>query len=123
MGTITPDDEAIKALTTAPEDGPIVMVNILKFKPNGGQEAYARYGAPVSKMVEALGGRIVYMGPVAQTVIGAGRWDAVALVEYPSRKAFLSMVTSPEYIKLHAHREEGLEDTILLATKPGQLKL
>ena len=40
-------------------------------------------------------------------------WDAVALVQYPSRKAFIEMVTTPEYEQAHEHRESGLERTVL----------
>gem|GEM_PF-6226345 len=37
------------------------------------------------------------------------------LVEYPSRKAFFEMISSAEYIDAHRYREEGLEDSVLLA--------
>jgi len=43
-------------------------------------------------------------------------WDAIALVEYPSRQAFIDMVSQPDYQKAHTHREAGLERTVLLAT-------
>ena len=42
-------------------------------------------------------------------------WDSVALVQYPSRKAFIEMVTTPEYEQAHEHRESGLERTVLIA--------
>ena len=37
------------------------------------------------------------------------------LVEYPSRKAFIDMVTAPKYEEAHEHREAGLERTMLVA--------
>jgi hypothetical protein len=46
-------------------------------------------------------------------------WDVVALVEYPSRKAFLEMAMSEEMRKAHHHREGGLEATVLLACRPA----
>ena len=48
----------------------------------------------------------------------ANDWDSVALVQYPSRKAFIDMVTTPEYEKAHEHRESGLERTVLIACTP-----
>lgn len=42
-------------------------------------------------------------------------WDAVALVRYPSRQAFVDMVTAPEYQEVHIARERGLERTVLVA--------
>ena len=51
----------------------------------------------VVQMVEARGGKVLWMGKADQVLIGdvdANDWDAVALVQYPSRKAFIDMVTS-----------------------------
>ena len=72
-------------------------------------------------MVEARGGKVLWMGKVDQTLIGdldANDWDAIALVQYPSRKAFIEMATSKEYDAAHEHREGGLERTVLLACTP-----
>jgi uncharacterized protein (DUF1330 family) len=68
-------------------------------------------------MVEARGGKVLWMGRADQTLIGdpAEGWDSVALVEYPSRKAFIDMVTAPDYEQAHEHRESGLERTVLIA--------
>ena len=43
----------------------------------------------------------------------------VALVEYPSRQSFIEMVSNPDYMKAHAHREAGLERTIVIACTPS----
>ena len=48
-----------------------------------------------------------------------GGWDAVALVSYPSRQAFIDMVSQPDYEKAHEHRESGLADTVLIAMTPA----
>jgi uncharacterized protein (DUF1330 family) len=37
------------------------------------------------------------------------------LVRYPSRKAFLDMVTSPAYAKANEHRENAVDDHVILA--------
>jgi uncharacterized protein (DUF1330 family) len=39
----------------------------------------------------------------------------VVLVKYPNRKAFLDMVSQPEYEKAREHREAGLERTVVVA--------
>lgn len=113
MNSISPTPETIKALAESPDQGPVVMLNLLKFKKDGGAAAYAEYGASVTRMLQAIGGRIVFAGRVDQVVVGEQTWDVIALVEYPSRRAFLKMVTDPEYLKIHAHRERGLERTEL----------
>jgi len=118
MSDIRPNKEQFLELMNAPDEGPVVMLNLLKFKPRGGSQEYGKYGDSVTKMVEARGGKILWMGKVDQTLIGdvaEEDWDAVALVQYPSRKAFIDMATSTEYDKAHEHRESGLERTVLLA--------
>jgi len=126
MSDIRPNKEQFLELMNAPDEGPVVMLNLLKFKPRGGSQEYGKYGDSVTKMVEARGGKILWMGKVDQTLIGdvaEEDWDAVALVQYPSRKAFIDMATSTEYDKAHEHREGGLERTVLLActTRAGAL--
>jgi uncharacterized protein (DUF1330 family) len=127
MSAIRPNAEQFQQLAQAPDSGPVVMLNLLKFKPradggNGsGAKEYARYGEAAVRMVEERGGRIVWQGTAEQILIGdaAEDWDVVVLVEYPSRKAFLEMVSDPDYLKSHEHRESGLERTIVVACRPG----
>ena len=120
MSAIRPNKEQFIELMNAPDDGPVVMLNLLKFKPRGGSQEYGKYGESVTKMVEERGGRLLWQGKVDQTLIGPleEEWDAVALVQYPNRKAFIEMTTSKEYDAAHEHRESGLERTVLLACTP-----
>jgi uncharacterized protein (DUF1330 family) len=121
MSAIRPNKDQFIELMNAPDDGPVVMLNLLKFKPRGGQGEYNKYGDSVSKMVEERGGKMLWVGKVDQTLIGdveANDWDAIALVQYPSRAAFIEMTTSKEYDGAHEHREGGLERTVLLACTP-----
>ena len=114
--TIRPNADQFAALVNAPDDGPVVMVNLLKFK---AEQAYERYGRAATAMVQERGGRLLWLGRVEQVLIGdvdGDAWDAVALVEYPSRQAFIDMVSTREYQAAHSHREEGLERTVVLAT-------
>ena len=126
-----PDDEPVvmlnllkfKDTTDGGDTGPVVMLNLLKFKARAegesgsGADAYKRYGEAAVKMVEEQGGRVLWQGRADQILIGDPEqgWDSVVLVEYPSRKAFIDMVTAPDYEKAHEHRESGLERTVLIA--------
>ena len=121
---ITPNKDQFIAFATAERDGEVVMLNLLKFKKKSdsgdgtGSDAYNRYGAAVSKMVEERGGRMVWLGKAEQVLIGDiddDAWDAVALVAYPNRQAFIDMATSPAYGESHKHREDGLERTVVIA--------
>jgi uncharacterized protein (DUF1330 family) len=121
---ITPNKDQFMAFATAERAGEVVMLNLLKFKKKAdsgdgsGADAYSRYSAQVSKMVEERGGRMVWLGKAEQVLIGdvaSDEWDAVALVAYPNRQAFIDMATSPAYNESHKHREDGLERTVLIA--------
>jgi hypothetical protein len=56
MSSIVPNDEALSVLPSNPDDGIIVMLNLLKFKGEEGAEAYDRYATSI------CGARIVYAG-------------------------------------------------------------
>ena len=98
--------EAFAARTA--ESGPVVMLNLLAFKPDGGQERYMEYAAAVAPLLEKVGGRIVFAGAPAPPLLGEPSWDMVALVEYPTRQAFLDMTASPEYQAIGHLRTEAL---------------
>lgn len=129
---VFPGPDQAQAFFGAAEDGPFVMVNLLKFKsraeyPDGsdsdlpGAAAYARYGAAVSKLVEGLGGRVRYSGAVTGLLLGEVEelWDAVALAEYPSLAAFRAMAMSPEMQAIEHHRKAGLAGQLNIRTKPS----
>ena len=122
---IIPNYDQIQAFATAPDVGPVVMLNLLKFKPRGegerdGSAAYGRYGERVTKMIEDKGGKLIWMGRAEQVFIGGPEdvWDIALLVWYPSRKSFVEMVSTPEYDDAHKHREQGLERSVVLACTP-----
>jgi uncharacterized protein (DUF1330 family) len=122
---IGPTKEQIKALVDSELDTPVVMLNLLKFAErsvggNGagsGRDSYARYGDRVRSMLEDVGGRVLWQGRADSVVIGGevDDWDAVILVEYPSRKAFLEMTSSPKYGDVAKDRTAGLADSRLIA--------
>ena len=131
---IVPNRDQFLAYAQDERDGEVVMLNLLRFKDradgdpgapgeNGdgsartGAESYQRYSDVVVGMVEAQGGRVMWTGRPEHVLIGdvtADHWDLVALVSYPSRQAFVEMVSQPAYQDAHRHREGGLERTVLL---------
>ncbi|NJL13575.1 MAG: hypothetical protein HC913_11595 [Microscillaceae bacterium] len=66
--SIDPSREQIKALMSLASTGPIVMLNLLRFKPstenNGlsGQALYAEYAKAAAPFLQAAGGRVVWHG-------------------------------------------------------------
>ena len=111
---------------------PMVMVDLLKFKPLAeyphgrhagmtGREAYGIYGAAVQYCLGQVGGRVVYSGDVTGLLIGQidALWDMVALAYYPSSLALMAMVALPDYRGIEVHRFAGLAGQLNIRTAPG----
>ena len=94
------------------------MLNLLKFNPTGGIASYTEYARRVTPILERIGARLIFAGPVTTTVIGDQSWDSILLVEYPSRKTFVEMIASAEYQAIHHLRDEALERSELHAISP-----
>jgi uncharacterized protein (DUF1330 family) len=112
---IAPTADQAAELAAGTVEGPIVMVNLLKF--SGEPQEYGRYQEAVTPLLAKAGAELVWIGLPQHLVIGdpdADAWDAVALVRYPSRQAFLDMVSSPDYLAASGHRDRGLADTVLI---------
>lgn len=129
---IQPTEAQLSDLLENAGEGPIVMLNLLRFKERAayadgretgltGAEAYALYGQGVAKLIHALGGRFIWGGAAERMVVGAAplEWDTVALVEYPSVQAFLDMTRSEAYQEVHVHRDAGLAHQLLVQCRGG----
>jgi len=125
MPYIKPAREQIMRLAESNEDGPVVMLNLLKFAKTAGDaadrtgaESYETYGEKMREIMAERGIRLLWRGRADSVVIGdddADGWDMVLLVQYPSRKAFLEMGASKEYAKVGEHRTAALVDSRLIA--------
>lgn len=132
---ITPTKEQFTEFAHGSRDGEVVMINLLHFARSedddsrsetaedhsSGAGAYREYSDQVIKMVESHGGKVIWTGRPENVLIGDSErdaWDLVALVSYPSRSAFIDMVTSSTYEQAHEHRARGLDRTVLLACEP-----
>jgi uncharacterized protein (DUF1330 family) len=126
---VFPGTEQVTAFFGGPENGPFVMVNLLKFKETAeyadgsdadlsGARAYARYGKGIQACLAAVDGKQIYAGPVTGLMIGEVEelWDMVALVEYPSLAAMQKMMSSPEYRAIEVHRKAGLAGQLNIRT-------
>jgi uncharacterized protein (DUF1330 family) len=128
-GFIEPTPDQAQAFAALPDDGPVVMVNLLRFKARAdgidaadgisGVEAYARYGAAVQRFLGRVDGEVVQALGAEAVMIGPSEpeWDMVFTVRYPSKAAFLTMVSDPEYQQIHGHRAAALADSRLIACR------
>jgi uncharacterized protein (DUF1330 family) len=132
---VYPDRKQRAELAQPGPDGPIVMVNLLKFRdraqyPDGrdaelsGRAAYERYGRLFVPLLHGIGGRLLFSGTVNGLSLGVVEtlWDEVALAEYPSRTVFWQLTSTPEYAAIAVHREAGLEGQLNIETVRGALE-
>ena len=130
INQLSPSAAQAQAFFTAAEDGPFVMVNLLKFREKAayadgsdadlsGMAAYLRYGMKVRDMIVAVGGATGYSGPVTGLMLGEVEelWDMVALAQYPSLAAFRAMVTDPADAEIAKHRDAGLAGQLNIKTR------
>lgn len=132
---IDPGADQVRALRDHGPDGPIVMLNLLKFHdvavyPQGhpdagisGAEAYRRYEQLFMGTLGAVSrAEPLYNGPVMRAIVGGqadADWDRMLIVRYPDRGHFLSMMADETYRSGLVHRYAALRRTILLQCGAG----
>lgn len=105
--------EQFKALMKMEIEGPIHMLNLLRYTKDGGRESYAKYSEHMRPLLEKSGGKPIFRASGQATVVGGEEWDDMFIVEYPSKDAFVKMILSDEY-QAGAHLRHGaLEDSRL----------
>lgn len=123
------DPEQIRQMTEKGPDGPIFMVNLLKFKDKAeyedgrktdltGREAYMIYGREVTKLLPKFNGRAFFAGDVTFLALGQVEelWDEVAIAAYADRNSLLRMATSDEWREIAVHRSAGLKGQLNIET-------
>jgi uncharacterized protein (DUF1330 family) len=117
---VDPTPEDIRRLIAEDDGGPVVMLNLLRFAGGEGRDSYLRYAEAAAPFLEKVGARTLYAGDCSTLVVGADghAWEAVLVVRYPSRGAFLEMIKDPGYQAITHLRSEGLQAAVLEATRP-----
>lgn len=134
---IDPTDEAAMALFSSGRAGPVLMLNLLRFRevadysanpeldpgePISGKAAYQRYINHTLPFLEATGGQIVLIGDSDAFFVGpeSERWDLTMIARQNSLQDFLSFATNAEYLAGVGHRTAAVSDSRLLPFWPVQ---
>ncbi|MBB3559885.1 uncharacterized protein (DUF1330 family) [Rhizobium sp. BK512] len=102
------------------DDSAVVMLNLIRFEPDGGKQRYLEYLRMAKPILARFGAKILFGGnglPVLTTGQEKG-WDAVVLVQYPRRSAFKDMVADPEYQIAFKVGVSAISDIVLQPLKP-----
>lgn len=137
MKTTEINKSALQTTGTLAPDGPVYMLNLLRYKeyadynnaagtsPCSGREVYMqRYVREFRRLADEHGVRLLFLGNVGISLVApdAEQWDDVALVEYPDFSTFRNIVASNAYLEnAEPHRLAALEDWRLIATNKVSL--
>jgi len=133
MPAFQPTADQFRAFRDDPYEGPIAQVNLLKFRTRAeyspddpehgtdepGSVAYKRYVDAFQIAADAVGAQCLLYGETERYFIGQGDWDAVLVMHFPSRAAFIETLNHPDYHDMHRHRNAGLLCQELLTTRPS----
>ena len=114
----------ITDLLKANVEGPVVVMDLVKFKP-GGEEKYAIYDGLAEEKLKSLGGAVVFRGTARK--VGTSKlngtedevdhtsWDRVTFRKYPSMQAVMDMVGSSEYQGAFPNRSASVDASFVYA--------
>ena len=111
---VEPDERQfaeLSELAASPDDGPLVMLNLNRYRD---RDSYARYGEVATRVLERVGGKILWHAAVHGAVVGEDAYDDMIAVWYPSAAAFLALASDPEILAARDDRLAGLERAVLL---------
>jgi hypothetical protein len=128
-GTIDKEYGMFLATRSPEEDGPIYMVNLMKYhevaqytdsegvgREISGKEADDRYN-PTS-VLNKIGADVVFYGDVVSNNKGTDDWDRIGIVRYATRKSFIDMQSRSDFGEKHVHKAAGMERTTLVCCRP-----
>lgn len=135
MPVINPTRQQFEAMLSMKPDGPVYMLNMLRFRDQAeykdrsdvtactGREAYQRYGQAIAPVLSKVGGRPVWLGSGQLSFIApeGESWDECLLVRYPDISAFQAMLTNPDYQAQTFHRDAAVADSRLVITHTEML--
>ncbi len=130
MGFGTIDFTYAGRLATTPpaEDGPIWMVNFMRYKERAdygeagdegisGREADDRY-APTD-VLAAIGADVAFFGDVVGPDGSPDPdWHRMAIVRYPTRRSFIDMQNREDFREKVVHKDAGMDFTIIMCSLP-----
>lgn len=128
---LEPTQEAGREFFARRIQGPVVMLNLMRFRaiadysasphlapisPITGEAAYRLYMDHTLPFLVKSGGEVLFYGSGGRYLIGPTeeRWDAAMLVRQSSVESFLAFASDQSYLLGLGHRTAALEDSRLL---------
>ena len=129
-------------LMSLPLDAPIIVLNLFAFNAQAnyqpedpeygtekanitGEEALHAYFEAGSKITADLGVKTIFGSAVEQIMVGPEniKWDMAVTLLFPTRQAFVAMLTHPAFQKASRHRKAALANHYNIHLKGDAIKL
>ena len=118
---VEPSEEQLAELAAVaggPDDGPVLMLNLHRYRD---RDSYQRYAEVALRVLHRVGGGIAWYAQPEGLVIGedGDGYDEVIAAWYPSVSAFLELATDEEINAAREDRAAGLEHAELIRFPGG----
>ena len=101
VGQINATQAFFDNLAQQPDDGPIINLNFLRYRPRQDATVYNKYGVVAGREIGNVGGSMAHHAEVLQGIdpdFGfSADWDGVALPVYPRRASYNQLQRSVDY--------------------------
>ena len=123
LARVNPTDASLQQLSQQADDTPVIMLNLLRFRPRGDSTIYSLYGKEAAPEVKKVGSFIGYYGAVVTDLDPAlgfdASWDAVVMPVYHRRASYLTLQRSSVYQLAIPYRSAGTSRRTLYVLSDG----
>jgi uncharacterized protein (DUF1330 family) len=123
LARVNPSKASLTQLAEQADDTPVIMLNLLRFRPRGDATIYSMYGREAAPEVEKVGSFVGYYGAVIADLDPAlgfdASYDAVVMPVYHRRGSYLALQRSSIYQLVIPYRSAGTSRRTLYVLNDG----
>jgi uncharacterized protein (DUF1330 family) len=124
LARVNPSKASLAQLAAQADDTPVIMLNLLRFRPRGDATIYSLYGKEAAPEVAKVGSFVGYYGAVITDLDPAlgfdDSYDAVVMPVYHRRDSYLSLQRSSIYQLVIPYRSAGTSRRTLYVLRDGE---
>ena len=124
LARVNPSKTSLAQLAEQPDETPVIMLNLLRFRPRGDASIYSLYGKEAAPEVEKVGSFVGYYGAVLTDLDPAlgfnVSYDAVVMPVYHRRSSYLALQRSSIYQLVIPYRSAGTSRRTLYVLSDGE---
>ncbi len=103
---------------TQVEKGNIIVSELLRFKKDGGRDAYIKFAKAFEPMLKEAGGHVSLSLTAEFPIVSDEYWDHFVAMVFPSRDVMEALLTSDAFHEINVDRINGLVGQLAIAAVP-----